>query len=67
MLLNIVNIHQVIFVQKNALRLFLQKIKEKIFGIYKIMEDYNEKWYIIGTIIGIFAGIAIGWLMFGLN
>jgi hypothetical protein len=31
------------------------------------MKDYNEKWYIIGTIIGIFAGITIGWLMFGLN
>ena len=31
------------------------------------MEDFNEKWYIIGTIIGIFAGITIGWLMFGLN
>jgi len=28
------------------------------------MKDFNEKWYIIGTIIGIFAGIAIGWLMF---
>jgi hypothetical protein len=31
------------------------------------MEDYNEKWYIIGTVVGIFAGIALGWLMFGLN
>jgi hypothetical protein len=31
------------------------------------MEDYNEKWYIIGTVVGLFAGIALGWLMFGLN
>jgi len=29
------------------------------------MKDFNEKWYIIGTLVGIFAGIAIGWLMFG--
>ena len=29
------------------------------------MKDFNEKWYIIGTVVGIFAGIAIGWLMFG--
>jgi len=29
------------------------------------MKDYNEKWYIIGTLVGISAGIAIGWLMFG--
>lgn len=29
------------------------------------MKDYNEKWYIIGTVVGIFAGIAIGWIMFG--
>jgi len=28
------------------------------------MEDYNEKWYLIGTIVGLFAGIALGWLMF---
>jgi hypothetical protein len=28
------------------------------------MEDYNEKWYMIGTIVGLFAGIALGWLMF---
>jgi hypothetical protein len=28
------------------------------------MKDYNEKWYIIGTLVGIFAGIAIGYLMF---
>ena len=26
------------------------------------MKDFNEKWYIIGTVVGIFAGIAIGWL-----
>ena len=31
------------------------------------MEDYNQKWYVVGTIVGIFAGIALGWLMFGLN
>jgi len=31
------------------------------------MKDFNEKWYIIGTVVGIFAGIAICWLMFGLN
>jgi len=29
------------------------------------MKDFNEKWYIIGTVVGIFAGITIGWLMFG--
>lgn len=28
------------------------------------MKDFNEKWYLIGTIVGIFAGIAIGWFMF---
>jgi len=28
------------------------------------MEDYNEKWYMIGTVVGIFAGIALGWIMF---
>jgi hypothetical protein len=28
------------------------------------MKDFNEKWYILGTIVGIFAGITIGWLMF---
>jgi hypothetical protein len=28
------------------------------------MEDFNEKWYMIGTVVGIFAGIALGWLMF---
>jgi hypothetical protein len=27
------------------------------------MEDFNEKWYIIGTVVGIFAGIALGWLV----
>jgi hypothetical protein len=29
------------------------------------MEDYNEKWYFIGTFVGLFAGVAIGWIMFG--
>jgi hypothetical protein len=29
-----------------------------------MFRDFNEKWYIIGTIIGIFAGITIGWLLF---
>lgn len=29
------------------------------------MKDFNEKWYFIGTVVGIFAGITIGWLMFG--
>lgn len=29
------------------------------------MKDYNEKWYLIGTIMGIFAGITIGWFLFG--
>jgi hypothetical protein len=28
-------------------------------------KDFNEKWYIIGTIVGVFAGITLGWLMFG--
>jgi hypothetical protein len=27
--------------------------------------DFNHKWYIIGTIVGMFAGITIGYLMFG--
>ena len=29
------------------------------------LTDFNEKCYIVGTVIGIFLGIAIGWLMFG--
>lgn len=29
------------------------------------MKDYNEKWYLIGSIVGLFAGITIGFLMFG--
>lgn len=28
------------------------------------MEDFNEKWYLIGTFVGILAGVALGWLMF---
>jgi len=28
------------------------------------MKDYNEKWYILGSIIGIFAGITIGWFVY---
>lgn len=28
------------------------------------MKDFNEKWYTIGTIVGVFAGITIGWFMF---
>lgn len=28
------------------------------------MKDFNEKWYLIGTIVGLFAGIALGWFMF---
>ena len=28
------------------------------------MNDFNEKWYIIGTIIGILSGFTIGWLLF---
>jgi hypothetical protein len=28
------------------------------------MKDFNEKWYLIGTVVGIFAGITIGWFMF---
>jgi len=28
------------------------------------MKDYNEKWYFIGTVVGIFAGIAIGYFLF---
>jgi hypothetical protein len=28
------------------------------------MKDYNEKWYFLGTLVGIMAGITIGWLMF---
>jgi hypothetical protein len=29
-----------------------------------MMNDFNQKWYLIGTVIGVFAGITIGWLMF---
>jgi hypothetical protein len=28
-------------------------------------KDFNEKWYLIGTIVGVFAGITLGWLIFG--
>jgi hypothetical protein len=28
------------------------------------MNDFDQKWYLIGTIVGVFAGIAIGYLMF---
>jgi hypothetical protein len=28
------------------------------------LKDFNEKWYFIGTVVGIFAGIAAGYLMF---
>lgn len=28
------------------------------------MSDFNNKWYTIGTIVGIFAGIALAHLMF---
>jgi hypothetical protein len=28
-------------------------------------KDFNEKWYLIGTMVGILAGITLGWLMFG--
>lgn len=28
------------------------------------MKEFNEKWYLIGTLVGILAGITIGWLMF---
>jgi len=26
----------------------------------KLFDDFDEKWYLIGTVVGIFAGIAIG-------
>jgi hypothetical protein len=29
----------------------------------KFFKDFNDKWYIIGTIVGLFAGITVGWLM----
>jgi len=29
------------------------------------MKDFNEKWYLIGSVVGLFAGIAVGFLMFG--
>ncbi len=29
------------------------------------MKDFNEKWYFIGTIVGVFAGIALSYFMFG--
>ena len=28
------------------------------------MKDFNEKWYLIGTLVGLFAGIGLGWFMF---
>jgi hypothetical protein len=28
------------------------------------MKKYNDEWYTIGTIVGILAGITIGYLMF---
>lgn len=28
------------------------------------MSDFNQKWYSIGIVVGLFAGIAFGWLMF---
>lgn len=28
------------------------------------MNDFNQKWYLLGIIVGMFAGIAFGWLMF---
>jgi len=27
------------------------------------MKDFNEKWYFIGTIVGVFAGIALGYFI----
>jgi hypothetical protein len=33
--------------------------------MFIIMKDFNEKWYFIGTIVGVFAGIALGYFMFG--
>lgn len=32
----------------------------------KFFNDYNDKWYTIGITVGIFAGITIGWLLFGI-
>jgi hypothetical protein len=29
-----------------------------------MIKDFNEKWYIIGTLVGILAGISIGYFMF---
>ena len=26
--------------------------------------DFNEKWYVIGTAVGILAGITVGWYLF---
>lgn len=28
------------------------------------MKDYNEKWYLIGTLVGLAAGFALGWFVF---
>lgn len=28
------------------------------------MKDYNEKWYLIGTLVGLFAGLGLGWFIF---
>jgi hypothetical protein len=40
----------------------------RILIYFKIIDmnfkDYNEKWYFLGTVVGIFAGIFLGWLMF---
>jgi hypothetical protein len=29
----------------------------------RFFNDFSEKWYFIGTIVGFFAGIGAGWLM----
>lgn len=47
---------KVLFVTQNHVNVNKNKMR-------KFLEDFSEKWYFIGTIVGIFAGISIGWLM----
>ena len=37
--------------------------KSRKFLSMRFFNDFNEKWYFIGNLVGFFAGIAAGWLM----
>lgn len=50
---------------KNWFHLKCLRLKRKLLtNKYNMMKDFNEKWYLIGTVVGLFAGIALGWFMF---